>query len=57
MSCKKSKSLNVGLDFSLSFLDALRLYVEPFKSYVKCIFKARGKTLFITIILILMPPD
>lgn len=32
MSCKKSKSLKVGLDFSLSFLDALLLYVEPFKS-------------------------
>lgn len=57
MSCRKSKSLKVGLDFSLSFREALRLYVEPFRSYVKCILMERGKTLFITTILMLMPPD
>lgn len=56
ISLRKSRSLKVGLDFSLSFLDARRLYVEPFKSNLRCMRTERGRILFITTTLMFFPP-
>lgn len=55
-SFRKSRSLKVGLDFSLSFLDARLLYVEPFRSNLRCMRTERGKILFITTTLMFLPP-
>lgn len=55
-SVRKSRSLNVGLDFSLSFLDACLLYVEPLRSNLRCMRTERGNILFITIIRMFLPP-
>lgn len=55
-SFRKSRSLKVGLDFSLSFLDARLLYVEPFRSNLRCMRTEHGKILFITTTLMFLPP-
>lgn len=56
MSFRKSRSLNVGLDFSFSFLEACLLYVDPFRSNLRCMRTERGKILFITMTLMFLPP-
>lgn len=55
-SFRKSRSLKVGFDFSLSFLDARLLYVEPFKSNLRCMRTERGKILFMTTTRMFLPP-
>lgn len=53
----KSRSLNVGLAFSRSFLEARRLYVEPLRSYLRCMRTTLGRMLFITTTRMFFPPD
>ena len=52
----KSRSLNVGLAFSISCGPALLLYVEPLRSYFSWYRRVEGSRLFITTIRMFVLP-
>lgn len=54
-SCMKSRSLYVGRALALSLAEARRLYVEPFRSNLRCIRTELGSKLFMTTMRMFLP--